>query len=124
MNRNFPSEQANVDAASVRYCLITLANLAVSAANHPLFLKERPLTKDTKENGPSSMLSGLAAFYEHRDIKCRQNAVLAIGNLCSNPANLEAIVAAGCVKILVTYAFPSMDNEVRAHSWPHCFCQN
>jgi hypothetical protein len=38
--------------------------------------------------------------------------VLAIGNLCANPANLEEIVAAGCVPTLATYAYPSRDSSV------------
>jgi hypothetical protein len=54
----------------------------------------------------------LAGFSSHRDITCRHNAVLAIGNLCSNSANHETIVAEGCVKALVTYAFPSQDASV------------
>lgn len=38
--------------------------------------------------------------------------MLAIGNLCANPANLEGIVAAGCVPTLATYAYPSRDSSV------------
>ena len=104
--------KAHVDAETVRYALLIVANLSVSPANHPRLMDEQPVTKDSVENGPTSMLGGLAAFSSHRDIKCRQNAVLAIGNLCANFENLERIVAAGCIKTLATYAFPSNDTAV------------
>eukprot|EP00614_Pseudopedinella_elastica_P029151 CAMPEP_0172633936 /NCGR_PEP_ID=MMETSP1068-20121228/191954_1 /TAXON_ID=35684 /ORGANISM="Pseudopedinella elastica, Strain CCMP716" /LENGTH=251 /DNA_ID=CAMNT_0013445757 /DNA_START=15 /DNA_END=767 /DNA_ORIENTATION=+ len=98
-----------VDAETVRYCLLTIANLAVLPANHPRMLYEPPLDKDTVDNGPKSILAALAGFAGHGDIKCRQNAVLAIGNLCSNPSNHVAIMELGCAATLATYAYPSTD---------------
>ena len=48
---------------------------------------------------------------QHRDIKCRQHAVFALGNLCANHENLERVVKAGCLKTIITYAFPSTDTS-------------
>ena len=77
----------------MRYCLLILANLAVCQANHPALMSEA--------------LPTLAAFGKHRDVKCRQYSIFALGNLCSNSENLEAVVQAGCLKMLIRYAFPS-----------------
>jgi len=96
----------------VRYALLVIANLASSHTNHPRLVTEKEITKDTKEAGPGSMLAGLALFSGHGDIKCRQNACLAIGNLCSNIDNLEAVLSTGCIKTLVTYAYPSADSAI------------
>ena len=72
----------------MRYCLLILANLAVSRTNHEELMEEPLIT--------------LAGFSKHHDIKCRQHAVFALGNLCANHDNLERIVKAGCVKTLIT----------------------
>ena len=96
----------------MRYALLVIANLASSHTNHPRLVTEREVTKDTKDAGPGSMLAGLALFSGHGDIKCRQNACLAIGNLCSNVDNLEAVLRTGCIKTLVTYAYPSADSAI------------
>lgn len=53
----------------------------------------------------------IANYSKHRDIKCRQHSVFALGNLCSNVNNLEKIVSSGCIKTLITYAFPSTDSS-------------
>ena len=48
-------------------------------------------------------------FTGHRDIRCRQNAVITLGNLCSNPVNLEALQKAGTMQVLVSFSFPPID---------------
>jgi hypothetical protein len=78
--------------------LLVVANLAVTHANHPNLL--------------DACLHTLGEFSKHRDVKCRQHAVFALGNLCSNHDNLERIIAAGCLKTIITYAFPSTDTSV------------
>ena len=83
------------DYECTRYCLLTLANLAVNVANHPLLMKRA--------------LETLAGFSKHRDIKCRQHAVFCVGNLCSNMDNLDDIVSSGTLRTIITYAFPSSD---------------
>jgi hypothetical protein len=77
-----------------------------------LLVAEKAVTNLTVDAGPASLLAGLALFAGHRDVKCRQHACLAIGNLCSNVANLEAVVTAGCVPTLVAFAYPSADAAV------------
>ena len=52
-----------------------------------------------------------AGYAKHRDIKARQHAVFAVGNLCANTDNCEAIVKSGALKTLITYAFPSTDTS-------------
>ena len=89
--------KAMTDAETVRYALLVLANVAVSHANHEMLMEE--------------ILGTLGNFSKHRDIKCRQHAVFALGNLCANHDNLETIVAAGCLKTIITYAFPSTSHN-------------
>lgn len=84
------------DFECVRYCLLIIANLAVDRTNHEALMREA--------------LSTIVAFAKHRDVKCRQYSVFSIGNLCSNDDNLEQIVEAGCIKVLIRYAFPSTDS--------------
>ena len=45
-------------------------------------------------------------FTRHRDVKCRQHAVLAIGNLCTNPLHIERLLEVKCTDALVAFAFP------------------
>ena len=52
-------------------------------------------------------LETLTRFTKHRDIKCRQYSVLAVGNLCSNYKNFDRLVKVGCVQILISFSFPS-----------------
>lgn len=87
--------KSGCDSECTRYCLLILSNLAVNVANHPTLMKYA--------------LEPLAAFSKHRDIKCRQHAVFCVGNLCANAENLDAIMAASCLKTIITYAFPSTD---------------
>lgn len=84
------------DGDVVRYCLLVLSSLAVSHSTHAELV---PLT-----------LHLLAGYAKYRDVKCRQFAIFALGNLCSNPANVEAVVAAGCLKPIISFAFPGDPN--------------
>jgi hypothetical protein len=85
------------DHECTRYCLLTLTNLAVNPANQGMIMKFG--------------LDTLAQFSKHRDIKCRQHAVFCIGNLCASADNLEPIMGSGCLRTLITYAFPSSDSS-------------
>ena len=89
--------KARSDHETTRYCLLVLSNLSVSRQNHKLIMTE--------------VLDVLAGFSKHRDIKCRQHAVFALGNLCANHDNLEPIIRTGCLKTFITYAFPSTDTS-------------
>jgi Armadillo/beta-catenin-like repeat len=85
------------DHETIRYCLLILANLSVTSENHTAVM--------------SQCLDTLAGYSKHRDIKARQHAVFALGNLCANVDNVEAIVKSGALKTLITYAFPSTDTS-------------
>ncbi|KAG6974314.1 hypothetical protein JG688_00003126 [Phytophthora aleatoria] len=80
----------------IRYCLLVLANLAVSPSTHEQLLDKA--------------LTFLAGYAKHRDVKCRQFAIFAVGNLCSNPNNIERIVAANCLQPIISFAFPGDAN--------------
>jgi len=86
------------DHETIRYCLLVIANLSVSRENHGVIM--------------SQCLETLAGYSKHQDIKARQHAVFALGNICANPDNLEAVVMCGALKTLITYAFPSTDTSV------------
>jgi hypothetical protein len=85
------------DHEAVRYCLLIIANLAVCTENHRTIM--------------SVALPTIAAFAKHRDVKCRQYAILVLGNLCANQENLPEIVATGALKTLITYAFQSAETS-------------
>jgi Armadillo/beta-catenin-like repeat len=85
------------DHETIRYCLLILANLSVTNENHTAVMAQ--------------CLDTLAGYSKHRDIKARQHAVFALGNLCANVDNVEAIVKSGALKTLITYAFPSTDTS-------------
>jgi hypothetical protein len=53
----------------------------------------------------------LVKFSNHRDIKCRQNAIIAIGNLCYKANNANVLKNAGVPSILITHAFPSNEQD-------------
>ena len=42
-----------------------------------------------------------------RDIKCRQNSIFALGNLCTNKQNFELMCELGCLKFFMTFSFPN-----------------
>ena len=50
-------------------------------------------------------------FTGHRDVKCRENAVLALGNLCTNPVHVKRLVDVKCADALVAYSFPTTAEE-------------
>ncbi len=50
-------------------------------------------------------------FTGHRDIKCRENAILAIGNLCTHPVHVKRLVDIKCADALVAYSFPTTAEE-------------
>jgi HEAT repeat protein len=85
------------DHECTRYCLLTLANLAVNPVNQKHIMKYA--------------LPTLSAYSKHRDIKCRHHAVFCLGNLCSNLDNLEDIVSSGVLKTLVSFSFESHDKS-------------
>lgn len=45
-------------------------------------------------------------FTRHRDVKCRQNAILAVGNLLSNPDNIKRLLEVKCTDALMAFSFP------------------
>ena len=45
-------------------------------------------------------------FTRHRDVKCRQHAILAIGNLCTNPLHIQRLLEVKCTDALVAFSFP------------------
>jgi hypothetical protein len=105
--------KSRADYECTRYCLLVLANLAVSPANHPFLMKQA--------------LSVLFQYSKHRDIKCRQHALYCIANLCSSKDNVEEVVATGCLRTIITYAFPSSDSSANiqfqvSQMWMSCPC--
>lgn len=62
-----------------------------------------------------SLLDILMDFTRHRDVKCRQYAVLALGNLCTNPLHAQQLISAKCMDALVSFSFPpTTDDSVNA----------
>lgn len=96
--RNALDPKSKNDHETIRYCLLVIANLSVSWENHGMIL--------------SQCLETLTSFSKHRDIKARHHAVFALGNICANPENIEAVVVGGALKTLITYAFPSTDTSM------------
>lgn len=96
--RNALDHKSKNDHETIRYCLLVIANLSVSRENHGVIM--------------SQCMETLAGYSKHQDIKARQHAVFALGNICANPDNLEAVVMSGALKTLITYAFPSTDTSV------------
>jgi hypothetical protein len=57
----------------------------------------------------------LIDFTRHRDVKCRQHAILALGNLCANPSHVKRLLETKCMDALVSFSFPpSSDDSVNA----------
>ena len=96
--------KSNTDFETVRYCLLVFGQPRLAHKSRIAFVG-------------SSRYSG--GYCKHRDVKCRQHAVFVIGNLCANPANLEAIVNGGCLKPLCLLLFQAiqMSNSRRS---PRC----
>jgi hypothetical protein len=53
----------------------------------------------------------LMHFTRHRDVKCREHAVLALGNLCTNPVHVKRLVDVKCSDALVAYSFPTVAED-------------
>lgn len=86
-------EKGLYDNETVQFGLLIISNLAASRMSHTLIV--------------NLFLDSLVRFTRHRDIKCRQYSVLAIGNLCSNADICDRMVDIGCMNILISYSFPS-----------------
>lgn len=89
--------KVKTDAEAMRYCLLILANLAVSTDNHMVMMEDA--------------MEIITQYSKHRDIKCRQYSMLVLGNLCTNADNLERIVNAGALKTIITYSFESTETS-------------
>lgn len=50
-------------------------------------------------------------FTRHRDVKCRQHAVLAMGNLCTNPLHIDSLLEVKCTDALVAFSFPPTTHD-------------
>ncbi|KAL9191141.1 hypothetical protein ACHAXT_000847 [Thalassiosira profunda] len=81
------------DHETSRFCLLIISNLTGSKQNHSRM---------------DSFYDILMDFTRHRDVKSRQYAVLALGNLCSNPEprNVKRILAVKCTEAVVAFSFP------------------
>eukprot|EP01082_Thalassiosira_pseudonana_P011927 g10495.t1 g10495 contig4:1976124-1977335(+) len=88
------------DYETVRFCLLIISNLSGGNQNHYLL---------------DSFFDILMDFTRHRDVKCRQYAVLALGNLCTNPLHAQQLISAKCMDALVSFSFPpTTDDSVNA----------
>ena len=83
--------KAKRDGETERYCLLLMANIAVSSENHQELIK--------------SSLDTLIGFSKSSDIQCRQFSMFALGNLASDPENLDVVMKGGCLKPIVSFAF-------------------
>jgi len=111
------------DHETLRFCILIIANLTGGSQSQSL--TENLFGKNTN----SSWLSQLAFhhnhvltvanrpvdilmnFTRHRDIKCREHAVLALANLCTNPVHVKRLVDIKCADALVAYSFPTTAND-------------
>ena len=75
------------------FLLLALSNIASSMEN-----------QNTVLAGMKDQLHKLA---RHRDVRCRQNAMTLIGNLCAIPENLDVLMSLGLLPVIITFAFPS-----------------
>ncbi len=80
------------DREAERYALLVLANLSVTKENHKAIM--------------DAGLDLLVGMSKSPDLRCRQHAIFALGNLASQPANGDMIVEGGCVKPIISFAFP------------------
>lgn len=54
-------------------------------------------------------------FTQHRDAVCRQHAILALGNLCSEAENAKRLIDIKCTDVLVAFSFPpTTDGSINA----------
>jgi hypothetical protein len=80
------------DREAERYALLVLANLSVTRENHKAIM--------------DAGLDLLVGMCKSPDLRCRQHSIFALGNLASQPANGDMIVEGGCVKPIISFAFP------------------
>ena len=50
-------------------------------------------------------------FTKHRDIKCRQNAIITLGNLCFDTDYAKSLNDVGILKAMVSFAFPPVEAD-------------
>ena len=61
-----------------RYCLLAIANMAVSSENHKEVINRS--------------LDTIIGFSKSSDVRCRQFSMFALGNLASDPQNLDIVM--------------------------------
>ena len=84
--------KAKRDGETERYCLLAIANMAVSSENHKEVINRS--------------LDTIIGFSKSSDVRCRQFSMFALGNLASDPQNLDIVMQGGCLKPIVSFAFP------------------
>ena len=80
------------DCFTERCAMMCIANLAASPENNSQMV--------------TSVLDLLLAFSKSFDSKCRQAAICAIGNMASNPENINSISGEDYLKLMVAFSFP------------------
>jgi hypothetical protein len=80
------------DCFTERCAMMCIANLAASPENNSQMVV--------------SVLDLLLAFSKSFDSKCRQAAICAIGNIASNPENINSISSEDYLKLIVAFSFP------------------
>ena len=70
--------KAKRDGETERYCLLAIANIAVSSENHKEIINR--------------CLDTLIGFSKSSDVRCRQFSMFALGNLASDPQNLDVVM--------------------------------
>jgi len=53
----------------------------------------------------------LVKFTKHRDIKCRQNAIITLGNLCFDKKYAKSLSSNGILKAMISFAFPPVETD-------------
>ena len=101
-----PSSTAKRDGETERYCLLAIANIAVSSENHKEIINR--------------CLDTLIGFSKSSDVRCRQFSMFALGNLASDPQNLDVVMQGGCLKPIVSFAFPG-DHNVQVRLYCTCW---
>ncbi len=50
-------------------------------------------------------------FTRHRAVRCRQNAICALGNLCTNSSHIKRLREVKCTDYLISFAFPPASED-------------
>lgn len=53
----------------------------------------------------------MVKFTNHRDIKCRQNAIITLGNLCFDKNYVKGLSSNGILKAMISFAFPPVETD-------------